>query len=244
MSKTIEEWKPVIGYEGLYEVSDWGNIKSVDRVFEYYHPSAKRTIKRSFKGKILKKILNNDGYHVVSLLDYNHNRKEGKVHRLVAEAFIPNPDNKPIVGHTKTLENGLEDKTANEVWNIAWMTQSENLRYGTVQERLSKSKVGDKNPNYGKKLSEEVRNKMSEVKKEKYLKQPESLLPLFNSDKHYEKRKIKINQYNKITDDFIKTWDSAADIEREMGICHSNISACCNGKVKSAGDYKWRYYEN
>lgn len=169
MSKLKEEWKSVIGYEGLYEVSDWGNVRSVDRTFEYYHPTAGRNIKRTFKGQILKKVFNSDGYHVITLNDANHKHHEGKVHRLVAEAFIPNPDNKPEVGHLKTLENGLEDKTANEVWNLQWMTREENGNYGTIKERLSESKMGSKNPMYGVIRSEESRRKQSEtIKKKKY----------------------------------------------------------------------------
>lgn len=75
------------------------------------------------------------------------------LHRIVAELFIPNPENKPIVGHTKTMENGLEDKTANEVWNLAWMTYKENNNYGTKNERIS-------NALKGKKLSEKTIKKL------------------------------------------------------------------------------------
>lgn len=156
MSKLKEEWKSVIGYEGLYEVSDWGNVRSVDR---WITNSLGR--KRFWKGQILKKVFNADGYHIVCLHDANHKQKEGKVHRLVAEAFIPNPDNKPIVGHLKTLTNGLEDKTANEVWNLQWMTTPENANYGTINERLSEGKKGNNNPMYGKKRSIETRLKQS-----------------------------------------------------------------------------------
>lgn len=156
MSKLKEEWKSVIGYEGLYEVSDWGNVRSVDR---WITNSLGR--KRFWKGQILKKVFNADGYHIVCLHDANHKQKEGKVHRLVAEAFIPNPDNKPIVGHLKTLPNGLEDKTANEVWNLQWMTTPENANYGTINERLSEGKKGNNNPMYGKKRSIETRLKQS-----------------------------------------------------------------------------------
>jgi hypothetical protein len=242
MSKFVEEWRPVKDYEVLYEVSDWGNVRSLDRTFEYYHPAAKKNIRRTFKGITLKKVLNADGYHVVTLSDENHKQHEGKVHRLVAEAFLPNPENKPVVGHTKTLPDGTEDKTANEAWHIQWMTIPENANYGTLPQRLSEARMGDKNPNYGKSPSEETKQKMSEVKKVLWVEHPEYFENLKNSDKHVEKNKIKINQYN-LTGDFIKTWDSAADAERELGVYHSNIAACCRGKIKSCGGYKWKYYE-
>lgn len=117
MSKEIEEWRDIKGYEGLYQVSDWGNVRKV----------CKHKTKQIAKG-LLK------GYLRVHLW------KEGKskhhfLHRLVAEAFIDNPENKPCVGHLKTMENGIEDKTANEAWNLAWMTYEENMNYGTLPER-------------------------------------------------------------------------------------------------------------
>lgn len=157
MSKAIEEWKPVVGYEGLYEVSDWGNVRSVDRVIQQYNASAGRVVDRHFKGQLLKKVLNFEGYHIVTL---SHG-KQGKVHRLVAEAWIPNQENKNEVGHLKTLPDGTEDKTANEVWNLQWMTRKENANYGTICERLSESKIGNKNPMYGIKRSIESRLKQS-----------------------------------------------------------------------------------
>lgn len=229
MSRLIEEWRPIEGYEGIYEVSDWGNVRSLN-------------YNKTGKVKELKKIVNRYDYYVVCL-HKNGKQKEGKVHQLVAKAFIPNPENKKEVGHLKTLPNGLEDKTANEAWNLAWMTREENANYGTLPQRLSESKIGENNPNYNKHPSEETKIKMSEIKKKLWEEHPEYFENLKNSDKHYEKIKIKINQYDKITNEFIRTWDSAADVEKELGICHTNISACCKGKINSAGGFKWKYYE-
>ena len=168
MSRFIEEWRPVIGYEGLYEVSDWGNVRSVDRFIENFNPLVGKVTKRFWKGMLLKKVKAKDDYLIVCLHDKNHNQHEGKIHRLVAEAWIPNIENKPIVGHTKTLENGLEDKTANEAWNLAWMTPEENGNYGTLPQRLSESKKGENNPMFGKVRSEETKRKQSETLKNKY----------------------------------------------------------------------------
>lgn len=147
MSKEIEEWRPVVGYEGLYEVSDWGNVRSLN-------------YNKTGKIKELKQAKAKDDYLVVCL-HKDGKQKEGKVHRLVATAWIDNPDNKSEVGHLKTLPNGLEDKTANEAWNLAWMTREENANYGTICQRLSESRTGELNPAYGKKRSIESRLKQS-----------------------------------------------------------------------------------
>ena len=178
MSKEIEEWKPVVGYEGLYEVSDWGNVRSLDRSFVN---SIGR--KRFYKGQMLKKVLNADRYHIVSLRDSNHNGHEGKVHRLVAEAFIPNPENKPVVGHLKTLNNGLEDKTANEAWNIAWMTEKENLNYGTIGERLSECKKGGNNPMKRPEVAAKVAEKQRENGKKRFMENPEAFFERMNRNR-------------------------------------------------------------
>ena len=77
----MEIWKEIEGYEGLYEVSNLGNVKSLNKR----------------KGRILKPIKDHFGYLRVNL--YNSEYKIHKVHRLVAEAFIPNPNNYPIINH-------------------------------------------------------------------------------------------------------------------------------------------------
>lgn len=156
MSKYVEEWRDIEGYEGLYQVSDWGNVRSMN-------------YNKTGQVKLLKQVAAKDDYLVVCL-HKNGKQKEGKVHRLVAEAFIPNPQNKPIVGHTKTLDNGLEDKTANEAWNLKWMTPEENGNYGTLPQRLSESRMGDKNPMYGKKRSFETRLKQSITRRKNLLR--------------------------------------------------------------------------
>jgi hypothetical protein len=125
MSKLVEEWKDIEGYEGLYQVSDWGNV-------------------RNRHGKLIAKELSNGGYYRVHLWK-NGVSEHLLIHRLVAEAFIPNPENKPCVGHLKPLPDGTEDKTANEVWYLQWMTYSENSNYGTNHERKSNSQINDAN---------------------------------------------------------------------------------------------------
>lgn len=104
-----EEWLPVVGYEGLYEVSNLGRVKSLGN-------------SKSRKEKILKQQIRN-GYLSVELSKKHQKTKKFFVHRLVAIAFIPNPKNKETVNH----ENG--DKLENRLENLNWMTRKENIAH-------------------------------------------------------------------------------------------------------------------
>ena len=125
-----EIWKDIKDYEGLYQVSNWGRVKSLDRWVKSCYGS-----KQLKKGQVLKICNDLNGYLFVSLC------KNGKhtiylVHRLVAEAFIPNPYNLPQVNHKD------EDKQNNHYLNLEWCTHEYNVNYGTrnkkVAEKLSK----------------------------------------------------------------------------------------------------------
>ena len=107
--------KDIIGYENLYAVTEDG------RVWSYRSQ------------KFLKLTLNKDGYLYVSL-SKNGMKTARRVHRLVAEAFIPNPEGKPEVNHKN------EDKTKNCVDNLEWVTRKENCNYGTRNARSAKKR--------------------------------------------------------------------------------------------------------
>ena len=133
-----EEWRDIEGYEGRYQVSNLGRI-------------------RSFKGQysknkiiILKLCINNRGYSVVSL-SKNNKHKSYKVHRLVAQAFIPKIDNKSQINHI----NG--NKQDNRVSNLEWCTYSENM-YHAWETGLNKGVTGQRfSEEHKKNISKSIR---------------------------------------------------------------------------------------
>lgn len=118
-----EIWKPVTGFEGLYEVSNSGSVKSL----RY----------RNVDGKtgVLKEITLPSGYRYVNL----HKDKQTRhyyIHRLVATAFIPNPDSLPEVNHRN------EDPGDNSANNLEWCTSQYNKNYGNRSKKMSEAKKG------------------------------------------------------------------------------------------------------
>lgn len=113
------EWRKVVGWENLYEVSDTGLVRSVDRsVFK------RNGVMQTFKGKQLRSHLSSTGYPVVRLSDdSNDRRRMARCHILVAMAFIPNPLNKPEVNHIDG------DKTNSNFENLEWVTSQENRKH-------------------------------------------------------------------------------------------------------------------
>ena len=109
MSEVI--WKPVVGYEASYEVSSTGLVRSIDRVVKNGF-----TTTRIAKGKILRAGRKDNGYMQVCLGRLNNRY----VHRLVAEAFVPNPDNRPEVDH---IDGNREN---NSCENLRWVNRTEN----------------------------------------------------------------------------------------------------------------------
>lgn len=115
-----EIWRDIKGYEGLYQISSKGRVKSFRKPKKFGEPDE----------YILKNYLSNNGYLQVFLYGKNA-RKSFSVHRLVAEAFIPNPNNFPQVNHKD------ENPTNNSVDNLEWCTAIYNNRYGTATIRAA-----------------------------------------------------------------------------------------------------------
>ena len=165
-----EIWRDIPNYDG-YQVSNLGRVKS--------------------KKTILKPQTTKKGYLYVCLYK-NKKAKHYYIHRLVAQAFIPNVENLPCINHKN------ENNKNNCVNNLEWCNQKYNNNYGNHNLKLIKTKT----KKYGK----------------------------------------KIDQYD-LQGNFIKTWNSIREIERELGINNSNIWKCLNNKnyCKSVGGYIWKY---
>ena len=202
MIENTEIWKPVVGYEELYEVSNFGRVRSLDRIDSNNHP---------LKGVILKPYISNSGYLLVGL--YKQQKRDRKLlHRLVAEAFIPNPENKPEIDHINTIkiDNTVflnEDGSINyEKTNLRWTTRKENINNPLTKTKM---RINARKPSKGK-----------------------------YGKKHHRSKPI--IQYDK-EGNFIKEWECANDVERVLGISNKHIGSVCLGKRKSCGGYIWKY---
>ena len=227
----IEEWKDVEGYEGLYQVSNLGRVKSIDCFLNDNGGLRFR------KGRILKQGTNKSGYKLV-MLSKDEKRSYKPVHRLVAMVF---PD---LVGWTDEAKGKLfeeivvnhknECKWDNAVWNLEWCTVEYNNKYGTRGQRA------------GENISKALKGRKASV--ERIEKMRKTITGRKYSDE--TKRKISQSQMNRIDcskpilqytldGQFVAEYMSMKEASRQTGICISSISDCCNNKLKTAGGYKW-----
>ena len=176
----MEEWKNVIGYEGLYEVSNKGNVRNVRR------------------NKLLRLSKTKYGYIQVGL-SKNGIRTMFQVHRLVAQAFIENSDNLPQVNHKD------EDKTNNNVTNLEWCDAKYNNNYGTARIRAKETAIkngywtGLSRKESNKKYYEENKKKINENNREYYEENKEKINEYMREyrKENKEKRREYMREYNK-----------------------------------------------
>ena len=178
-----EIWRDIKDYPN-YMVSNLGRVKSLCN-------------NKTSKEKIIKPNKINSGYLRVALYK-NGNIKKYLIHRLVAEAFIDNPNKLPCIDHINA------NKTDNRICNLQWCSHKENMNNPLTIDKMSKNA--------------HLKNKFGA---EHPLSKP-------------------IIQFTK-NGEFIRKWDSAWDVLRELGINQGNICSCCKGKLKSAGGFKWQY---
>lgn len=177
-----EIWKDIPGYEGLYEVSNYGQIRSIKRLEKCGNKTRIR------KERILKQSLRR-GYLFVSLCKKGE-KENVVIHRIVALLFIHNPNNMPEVDHIDG------NKINNKVSNLRWVTAKQNS-----------NNLKAPNTYIGKKL-----NKGGKA----------------------------VLQFD-LSGNFIKEWVTAMEVERSLGFRRSSISNCCNGVLKTAFGFKWKY---
>ena len=123
----VEVWKEIEGYEGYYEVSSHGRVRSLDRYIDTVNVLGEH-LQKLYKGRVLKQWYMPKGYAQISL-NKDDIRNNYLVHRLVAEAFIPNPDNLPIINHKD------ENKANNRADNLEWCDYHYNNTYADAAKR-------------------------------------------------------------------------------------------------------------
>lgn len=251
-----EIWKDVPNYEGLYQVSNLGRVKS-------NHNG------KGHKPKVLTNIPRN-GY-VSVILCKNKSQKNVFVHRLVAKCFVPNPENKPCVNH---IDGNKSNPCAS---NLEWCTQKENISHAiknglfnpNKNYLVSKKKRAtnpiyqfDKNGNFIKKwnscrdicdyfgikdnhIYDCISGKYHSAYGFIWSKTPE----LNNLQKSKSKKSTKrgakgtkINQYS-LNGNFLSSFSSQTEAAQKTGTRQSGISLCCKEKIKTAGGFIWKYAE-
>lgn len=202
----MEEWKDIKGYEGLYKVSNEGNIYSIRK-------------KHNFTLTV-----GSNGYISV-ILTKNGEKCYTSVHKLVAQAFIPNLENKPCVGHLDC------DRTNNIVENLYWCTYLENNNHPITKKRNSKGHIGEKNGmyskkpwNYGVPQTEEQKEKNRQV----------------HTGLKYPSRRKKVIQIKE--DGTIKEWENTYAPKID-GYSQGHVSSACNGKYNTIGNHKYKKSE-
>lgn len=255
----MEEWKDIEGYEGLYQVSNEGRVKSLKR----YKKSRAGGV-TEIQERFIKLHLNQHGYYQAPLCKDNNIRMFA-VHRLVARAFIPNPNNLPQVNHKDECKTNNvvcfnpDGSIDTERTNLEWCDNKYNSRYGTRGERISEKLRGRKLSEkrltrlIGKNISQDTRAKISNALKGRQLSDEhkknlsEALIGRKLSqdtiDKMVESRKKAVNQYT-IDGAMVATFESIKNAAETLGLDDGNISRCCKGLRKTYRGFVWKYKDS
>lgn len=216
-----EEWRDIKGYEGLYQVSNMGRVKSLARL---------DSKNRKVKERIRKQRISNVGYPCVSLYDKKGASILWYVHVLVLSTFVPNIDNKPCIDHINTI------RTDNILSNLRWVTYSENCNNPITKRRMSEAQKKIYNTDEGKKemkrrsllaFTDEAKDK-----KRQTIKRPEIKSKW---TKAHGKPVIQLT----IDGNYITEYSCIREAKEVTGAHH--IGDVCRGLRNWAGGYKWKF---
>lgn len=242
-----EIWKEVNGFEGQYEVSNKGRIRSVDRLVNQQGRI------QLYKGCIMSPYVNNSGYLMIRLSKGNK-KYSFTIHRIVACAFVANPNNYPCVNHKD------EDKMNNNSENLEWCTNKYNINYGTATLRRS-VKMGTKICQYdlegnlirqyfsiknaakvnglsSSTIGDCVRGYICQSHGYIWIKTNESNPPQKIEPKFRKNSARPVVQYD-LGLNPIKEYPSASVAAKELGISSGGICSCCSGEARTAGGFVW-----
>lgn len=223
-----EEWRAIKDYPN-YMVSNYARVKSIATIVEY------KDGRRRQRREKLKPQTYNDGYVMVRL--FNQNNERGvliKAHRLVAGAFIPNPENKPYIDHI----NAVRDD--NRIENLRWVTHEENMNNPITRER-NRIKTTER-------MKDTLaRKRISEAIKQRY-KDPEYKAKVLAANRTEEvRRKRRLNGTHKNVlhydenGNFIEGFLSTVEAGAKTGYSQTAISQFCRGKLRPKNNHIWRY---
>lgn len=260
-----EIWKDIAGFKGVYQVSNYGRIKALDRYITNC-----RGVKYFCKGKIISPWKNTGGYCRYFL--YKNNTKVCIIaHRLVAELFVPNPNNLPIVNHKD------ENPSNNCFWNLEWCTHTYNMNYGTAplrKKRKMLNRPDESRTIYQFTLSGELVNtypSANEAERQTGIKATNILSVCGNKrsssaggfiwsqsnnkddindkinrkkDKAYSYAQKRVVRYTK-NGVYIDEFPSISAAAKTLGIHKDTISRVCKNKgyYKTAGGYMFKFKE-
>lgn len=242
-----EIWKDVEGYEGLYQVSNLGRVKSLDRTQQNHSKVQSRP------GRIMH--LQANPYrsnYVTVILCKDARTKRIRLNRLVAMTFIPIPEKYAGIDMSELEVDHISgDVSDNSVSNLRWFTKLENNQTGMHRNNVSKAMkgrfTGEKAYWYGKHHSDETRRKISlkNTGKPSYMKgkhhTAEARIKMSEARKGGNNwRARKVYQCDKDWN-VIAEWGCARDAERAGQGRHSGIGKCCKGEVEFYHGYRWRY---
>lgn len=266
-----EIWKSIRGFEGIYEISNRGRVRSLQRSI-----INRNGIVITAKEKIKKTSINKNGYACVTLCK-DGKSKQYTLHRILAEAFIPNPDNKTEIDHINTIRSDFR------LENLHWVTHSENMRNPISQSKI-KAKLGTQDIKNKVLKTRIIRNRKTAPKKVYQFSIKGEFIAEYESSREagrktgfnpmsiaeasrggligrqscggylwsrsrdlvpkyepYKKKFKPILQYTKDWE-FVRRWNSIKEACETLGLSPSNINRNAMGRKKClCGGYNWKY---